>query len=624
MVMRNVSELRRLFEEVIHPISTIQRVHNYHRRPQVRRSVEKSFSQQTRDQRSYFDQYFNSLYGLNRVELYLTYREMDLDPLTTAVLDTYASACTQANTESGRKEAGRVVWVQAANKEVEKLVTRFLDTIQIDQYAFAIMRAIYAFGDTYEACPGVPNEGITIFNPYDPWQVATIWDGQRRPIGFAQADDRGEPINRDSVSPYWEYLHFRAAPRYRTDLYGAASSLLHNVREYWQELQWVEDKIVIDRLRRRPDRVGVLLDIGGMSAEDSWLHCEEVRRRLYRDQYFDPQISELSSLPTAWGEHRDIVLPKGGDNQTQLVNLPSAGSQGPYDDLQFVLRRYFGSLKFPPAYLGLDLGDTIDRGVPLEKQDVAFAQNCTAPQKVLLMELTRAAMIHLAWFNIDARLDQNQFSLMMMPVSAYQEMERKDLLNMRFDLLERALQLGQDNSWNMNFWIRYVMSEYARMPDTLIDSLLKKEEESVNPEEDAEEVEDIASAGSDFGLGLESNKNSDSYKRLMEHFEKNPDSLDVLNFVNAGSAMASSREVRLPLTNGKNLAQQKKEFTYKELMESQRQAASKHNFAIPEEKFSSAEATIPTSKTSFQQALIQRLGEKAKARMGFWKEQVRG
>jgi hypothetical protein len=427
-------------------------------------------------------------------------------------------------------------------------------------------------------------------------------------------------------------------------LYGATSGLLHNVREYWQELQWVEDKIVIDRLRRRPDRVGLLLDVGGMSGEDSWLYCEEVRRRLYRDQYFDPQINELSSLPTAWGEHRDIVVPTGGDNRTQLVNLPSAGSQGPYDDLVFVLRRYFGSLKFPPAMLGLDLGDTIDRSVPLEKQDITFADNCSAPQKVFLQELTRAAIIHLAWLNIDARLDSNQFSLMMMPVSAYKEMERKDLINMRFDLLERALQLGQDYQWDMEFWARYVMTEYARMPDELVNTLLK------NPQaaEAEASIEDLPSEGQDLGgdmqdltnFGLTDSvkrKNDDRYKRLMEALEKNPKVRESLVFFNGGGGMASSREVRLPLRRGKSLRDQRKDaqeeaqFHYKQLSESAKWIADRQNFkyqegedALIESQEDLDEKLYLPHNGSFKERLYERVGKRAQARAQNWREAFLG
>jgi hypothetical protein len=558
-----------LREYILHPFHALQSIYGYTRNPDIRKTLQKTQGQVRARKSSWLSQYFESLYARNRIELYASYRELDNDPLVAAIMDTYAEACTQPNSEGiTASESGRVVWPYSKNKDIQTILVKLFDKLQIDAMAFPTIRELAVYGDHFEGIPSVRNEGIVRFDPYDPWEVAKILDTERRLSGFAQADDWGEPANTASVVPFYRFLHFKMRERRRTSIYGAESAMLFNVREVWQELQWMYDKVMIDRLRKT-DRLLILLDTGGMSSEDTFETIEEIRRWMYREQYFDPAKPELSNMPVSMGEHRDIILPTGSDNRTSIQNAPASGG-GAMDDLVLFLRRFFGAIRFPAGYLGFDIGGSFDHAAPIEKQDIAFARACAHPQRSFLSELTRACMIHLIYNNIDPLRPENRFYLLMTPVSAYQEIERKELVSLRYDLMDRAMRLGQENQWDMKFWAKYVMMEYAHMPEDFVEQLLKKPEaidQAAAPDSKpvsttvpgdssmpgANTDNKATSVGGNTGNTIQSvpgnletgyDRESD-IRPLVEKLRENPKALAALTFLKDGAAMASVQDVKL-------------------------------------------------------------------------------
>jgi len=523
--------MKSIWEYVVHPFNAFQKVWGYHRDPDVRYGSERERRYQDQHRRKYnwLSEYFERLYDLNRVHLYAMYKEIDQDPLLSAVLDIYAEVATQPNTESGRDEAGRVMWVHCPNPDVRRILTRFLDTIEIDSIAATIIRSLNQYGDHFEGIPGARNDGVIRFDPYDPWEVGVVKDSLGRVCGYGEADDQGDVTNRDKIIPYYRMLHFHMPFKHRVDWYGAKASLFYNARDWWQEFQWVQDKVMIERLQRRPPRMALQVDITGMSMEEGMEACKEWQEYLYRDVYFDPDNSILRSLPAAWGEQRDVVIPTGGDSKTSISTLPGSSASGALDDLEFFLRRLFGALRFPPAYLGLELG-SITRDAPLPKQDVAFAQNAMRGQRAFIQGMVVACMFHLAWHNIDPKRDENRFLLMMSPVSTFEEVERKELVSMRLGLMDEALRFGKDLDMDDKMWTRYVLTEYGHMQADFVEKLLAAKEEV--PKEEG--------GGDDFGF--EGTEHRTEYQKLMEELKDDPRASSALTFFKGGCSMASSGE----------------------------------------------------------------------------------
>lgn len=476
-------KMPRIIENVIHPINTLQKIYRYHRDQDVRGVGTKRDHADRRTARNWLSEYFESM-ALNRVEVYAQYKEMDQDPLVSAVLDTCATAAAQPNND-GSAAAGCSAWVESNNPDVKMILTKFLRDIRLDEYIFPILRSLDGLGDHYEGLIATRNDGIVRLDAYDPWEIGVLKDALGRVAGYGEADARGEVVSADSVMPYYRMAHFKMPFRSRTSVYGYRSARFYNARDYWVEMQWCMDKVWIERQQRRGPRNLVTMDVGGIATEEAYEACKMWEDRLYRDVYFNPQDGILKSGSNAWGEQRDVVLPLGSDNKTQIQSMPASGTIGSLEDLDFFMRRFFGSGKFPPGYLGIDLGDSYDKGTPIEKQDLTFTQSCMRLQQALLSELTRICMVHLAFLGLDPTRDDSRFVIMMTPVSTFAEIERKELLAMRWDLMERALEMGTNLEWNKKVWDRHVMIEYGGFSSSFVDELLQKDESlaTLNPDE---------------------------------------------------------------------------------------------------------------------------------------------
>jgi hypothetical protein len=526
----------KILEYIAHPISALRAVHNFYREPVVQNSFSKGSSiNPHRTAHNVMHDYFRALHDYNRIQLYATYVEIEQDPLIGRVLDAYAGACTQFNTDTSGVEAGRAVWLYSANKDIENILYKFLDTHALDENTFAMLRTMYHLGDHFEYLPANQDQGIISLLPYEPWELACCFDESRKVSAYSHADNEGKPVDATNSVPYYSVAHFRMPNRKRTAWYGSECSLLFNIREYWQELQWCWDKILIERLRRS-DKEMITLDVGGMSTEDAFLACKEWQERMYQTLYSNPETGEMLTSPAAWGEMRAFVIPTCGDNRTSISHV-SAGNVASLDDANMIMARLFAVLNFPAGYLGLDLGGSYDRKESLAKQDVGFSTACIRPQHAFLKTLATILETHLAWHNINTRDPQNSFVLMMQPVSVYQELERKELLALRFDLLDRALSLGKEHEWNSEFWTKHVMTEYAQFTPSMVEKLLQKP-----PEEPKEEIGQAMDT-------LESIENEE--KERMEVFsllESRPRSKKAIELLRDGgaSAVVSSSNFYLP------------------------------------------------------------------------------
>jgi hypothetical protein len=387
------------------------------------------------------------------------------------------------------------------------------------------------FGDQFEGLLGVDGEGIKKLEPFNPWDIAAIEDPSGDITGYTAADPEGEPQKNQSIIPFYQMLHFKMPIRYRKDYYGVRSSIYYNLREYWQDFQWANDKLMIERLQRRPDRHYILMDISGMSSEDAFEVCRRYEDRLYRPQFYDPSAGRLYTQPNAWGEHRDLVLPKGAGNNTTITTAPSTSSSGPMDDVNYFLRLLFGSANFPSGYLGLDIASGYDPGQPIEKQDISFTRACMRIQRAFLSTLMQACIYHLSSLNIDPTSEANSFRLMMEPISSFRELEKKELLMLRFDLISSALNMGTDMNFNQDAWRRFILREYGKFSPDMIEEFLSGGELAREDE-----------VGSVFdSTGVPTNLDEKYEKLLRGDSKLSKRAKEAMEFLRGGASMISSR-----------------------------------------------------------------------------------
>jgi hypothetical protein len=463
---------------VLHPWSTLRRVQGLDRLPDRRVSKHPIYGQPDSSDplrasgRAHAIYKALGVYALeeSRVELYENYREMDTDPMIAAVLDAFAEDAGQFDPEHKR-----VVWVESPNEDIQRIVTRTLDRLHIDQLAYPVMRSLARDGDVFMHAATAAGQGVVALRAYEPWTVSRIEDDIGRLLGFAPADEQGKPTNKDQRSvPFYQVLHFRLPPREMTDDYGASSSFLWGSRIIWRQLQLMFDQVVIQRLLRRPDRLLIMMDATGMSYEDAWGTVKEWERRFHREWHLNPGTGTFASHGLPLDGAKDMVLPRGPNNSTTIENFPATNTNDLLRDVEMFLKSLAAGIGFPLGFIGRG-EEGYNPGQSLARQYQPFAKKAMRLQRAFLSELVRLCMIDLAFQNLDPYNAKNAFTLNMASVAPIVEIERAEVIQLRMDRMERALAFGQNAGLDLKVWTPFVLEKYGGMSADLISRVFRAE-----------------------------------------------------------------------------------------------------------------------------------------------------
>jgi hypothetical protein len=463
-----------LTEMVLHPFANLKAVQGLDRLPDRRVTKTPRRSADSDPLRSDLGR-ASSVYkalGLyaqeeSRVELYENYREMDYDALIARILDAFGEDASQLSPENNR-----VIWVTAKNAQTKMLVERCIARGRWEERAPQVERAMARDGDVLMHLATARGVGVVATRAYEPWQVARIEDDIGRLIGFAPSDDRGNAVKTQSHTvPYWRVAHFRLQPRNLSEMYGATSSYLWGSRITWRQLQLMLDQVVIQRLLRRPDRLLVLMDTTGMSHDDAYMVCRDWERRLHREWHLDPQAGQFQNMGVPLDGAKDVVLPRGPNNATEITNFPATNTNDLLRDLDMMYRNLANGIGFPHGFLRGE-GGQYNPSQSLSRQHQPFAKRASRLQRAFLHELVRVCMIDLAFQGLDVRKPDNSFTLHMAPVAPILELEHHEILQMKLDRMDRYLRLGQDYQFNQDVWVPFVLKAHGGLPDDLVSELL--------------------------------------------------------------------------------------------------------------------------------------------------------
>lgn len=403
----------------------------------------------------------------SRTELYENYREMDSDAMLAAVLDAFGLDATQRDSQRRR-----IMWVESPNEDTRLSLMRTVERLGLERLAYPTNRALARDGDVFYHNAASRGQGVIAIRPYEPWTIARLEDNIGRLIGFAPADESGRASQADKSSvPHYRVLHFRLPPRELTDLYGAASSYFWGARITWRELQLMLDQVVVQRLLRRPDRIMVLMDATGMSYDEAWITVKDLERRMHHEWYANPGANQFLSMGTPMDLAKDVVLPKGPNNTTEVTNFPATNQNDLLKDVDLILAQLASAVGFPLGFVGRGDPGTYQPGVSLSKQSQPFGKRAEQLQNSWLLECARLLMIDMAYRGLDPRHPKNAFSLHMASVHPIAEIERNEVISMQMDRMDRALLMGQTYGFNMKMWVPLVLEQHGGFTREVIDKI---------------------------------------------------------------------------------------------------------------------------------------------------------
>jgi hypothetical protein len=395
-----------------------------------------------------------------RALLFSLYDEMELDPTIYSFLEQLSEDATQRD-----PRRGVVVWCEARDKDVEKTVNSMLaQTGLSDEMPQPIIRAIAKYGEDFE----------------HPATISRLHDEYGRLRGFTpyQTEDlynygvqSSKAKNIELMSLPYDFLHFRRLGRAVTRTYG--TSMLYGARRVWRQVQMMEDKIALMRMLRNVDRYKHKVDVTGLGPVDADMKLEKYRRSVKRDFNFAPDQLDFASVYALIAENEDIFLQLRKDDQTDVEVLPGTKGLDDLRDLEMFMDRMFGALRAPKSYFGYEGTANFERSP--SQQDVRFARQAGTLQRVFLAEVTRLAMIDLYLKGIDPLMEENIFSLYMVPPSNLEEMYRLETLDARVRSLESLARIGNTINVDEVSWLEIVLTEFPiftkAFSETVFDAL---------------------------------------------------------------------------------------------------------------------------------------------------------
>jgi len=337
----------------------------------------------------------------NRVERYMQYDTMDMDPEINAALDILAEFCTQKDKENSTPFNFKFK-NKPTNTEVKLLkdaLQKWTKEQQFETRIFRIIRNTFKYGDCFfirdpqtkkwlfvdstkvtkiivnESEGKVPEQyGIRDLNFNFKNLVAVTPHGTTNtsPSGTSSYTSGGGfgrgmvgdaartagtrfQNNPNEVTVDAKHVVHISLSEGLDNNYPFGNSLLESVFKVYKQKELLEDAIIIYRVQRAPERRIFYVDVGNMPAHMAMSFVERVKneiqqRRIPSSTGGGTSVIDSSYNPLSTNE--DYFFPQTAEGRGSKVDtLPGGTNLGEITDLRFFTNKLFRALRIPAAYL---------------------------------------------------------------------------------------------------------------------------------------------------------------------------------------------------------------------------------------------------------------------------------
>ena len=437
---------------------------------------------------------YNTTYGYhgNKQELYTDYETMDKDPLLSSALNIYADESCMKN------DMGDVLRIESSNEEVKKLLHNlFYDILNIEFNLWTWTRALCKYGDMYlkldvqkglGVVNAIPLSAYTIerlegHDPTNPYKVEFV-ENASSAVGYSTQTTK-------EVYDNFEIAHFRML--IDTNFLPYGKSMLEGGRQIWKALRLMEDAMLIHRIMRAPEKRIFKIDVGNIPPNEVDNHMSNIINSSKKVPFIDNNTGEYNLMYNMQNLLEDFYLPvRGASNGTEIETLGGLEYSG-VEDIEYLLNRLFSALLIPKPFLGYDEG--VEGKSTLASMDVRFARTIERIQKILLSELSKIAMVHLAAQGFEDA-DLINFKLDLASPSIIYEQEKIELWSSRMNLARDMKDLKM-------FSEDHIYREVFKMSEGEIDAeklaVIESIKQTFRKEQIETEGNDPAKTGQSFG-----------------------------------------------------------------------------------------------------------------------------
>ncbi len=409
--------------------------------------------------KSHSDVYTSTLsaYGtFDRMARYSDFSEMESTPEIASALDIYAEETVAPDAN------GKSLHIYSENRKIKELLeTLFYDTLNINFNLVMWVRNLCKYGDFFLFNDVHPEFGIV--NAY-PIAITEM----EREEGFDPKDASAVRFRwltqGNQVLENWQISHFRLLGNDAFLPYG--SSVLESARRIWRQLILIEDAMLVYRVIRAPERRVFYIDVGNVPPEDVPNYLEQAKTSLKRNQVIEKSSGNIDLRYNPMSVDEDYFIPvRGGDSGTRIDTLAGGQNTSAIEDVEYIQKKLFASLKIPKAYLGYD--EDIGSKATLAQEDIRFSRTITRIQKTILSELNKMAMIHLYAHGFTDE-DLLEFDLQLSNPSSIAQQQKLELINSKFSIAAAAPEGLVSKTWILKNVMGFTRDEINQLSEDMM------------------------------------------------------------------------------------------------------------------------------------------------------------
>lgn len=372
-----------------------------------------------------------------RIDLFRDYDSMDMDPIISAALNTYADECT------ARNEMGNVLKIHHEDDNIKQILENlFYDILNVEFNLWPWTRNLVKYGDFYLQLEMTEKLGIVNVLPLSTYEMSRIEgfdieNPQRVKFVYAPYQNPYNAVGQTAKKEYenYEIAHFRLNGDANFLPYG--KSMIEGGRRVWKQLMLMEDAMLIHRVMRAPEKRVFKIDVGNIPPNEVDNYMQKIINNSKKVPFIDEKTGDYNLRYNIQNLIEDYYMPvRGSDNGTNIDTLKGL-EYNMTDDINYLKGKLMAALQIPKAFLGYE-EDTNGKAT-LAAMDVRFAKTIERIQRVIISELTKIAIIHLYAQGItDERL--TNFTLELTIPSKIYEQEKVELYTSKVALIQQLQQ----------------------------------------------------------------------------------------------------------------------------------------------------------------------------------------
>jgi len=403
----------------------------------------------------------------NRVDRYIQYDTMDMDPEVNAALDILTEFCTQKDKENltpfsidfkGQPTSSEV-------KIIQNSLQKWTKQQKFGTRIFRIVRNTFKYGD----CVFVRDPQTLKWLYVDPAKITRIIVNESEgkiPEQYVLKDINFNFVNMIATTPHTTSntapggtgtyssggglargmtgseaqtpgSRFQTQPSEITvdakdvihismsegldDTYPFGRSLLESVFKVYKQKELLEDAIIIYRIQRAPERRIFYIDVGNMPAHMAMGFVERVKneiqqRRIPSATGGGSNVVDSSYNPLSVNE--DYFFPQTSEGRgSKVETLPGGTNLGEITDLRYFTNKLFRALRIPAAYLPTTIDEpanTVSDGKvgTAYIQELRFNEYCKRLQNIMIetFDTEFKLWLHDQGVNVDSSLYELRFN----------------------------------------------------------------------------------------------------------------------------------------------------------------------------------------------------------------------